>query len=457
MDTWASGGVTVRLSDGTNFSEWYVSGSDRASGAWDRICFSAGSTPDAVSGTLSLAAVTVITFYFTGVTKSKLPENVFIDFLQYGADGDGITVTGGTSGTPEALADVVGDNAVEGILDESDGVYLLNGAIEFGDSAGTGDMYFQDSDQLIASKSHYRSFTTANRGTAESLVSASHYSVDVVGNATGTTSFVLGNKSGSLGYSGCTLKTGGNRKIILTCTDTDADIFKLYGSTFINLGAISFPTYVVDDREVISSSFAGCLQIDPSTCTFNNCVISGSADSATGAMLLDASGSANMSALTFISGGTGHAVYIPNGATGTYGFTDFAFAGYGATTTTDAMVYNDSAGAVTIEQNGTTPSVTYRNGTSATTTVTASYILTMTDLVDGSQVTIVNSSTRTELQNSAVTGTGIVTYTHAGGETVDILVMDLDYDPNVSSIYDLLLPSTNSSIKFDQQADINYI
>ena len=101
---------------------------------------------------------------------------MFIDFLQYGADGTGITVTGGTSGTPEALSDVVGDDATiaAGILFERNGVYLMNGPIEFGDSAGTGATYFSDSDQVLTSIDHYRSFTTTNRTSAESLVDSTH-------------------------------------------------------------------------------------------------------------------------------------------------------------------------------------------------------------------------------------------------------------------------------------------
>lgn len=85
-----------------------------------------------------------------------------------------------------------------------------------------------------------------------------------------------------------------------------------------------------------------------------------------------------------------------------------------------------------------------------------SYTLTLTNLIIGTQVTIVNTVGRVELQNSTVDGTGIVTYVHDGTQTVDILLMHNNYDPNVSDVYDLALPSSDSSIKFQQLNDNNY-
>ncbi len=50
-----------------------------------------------------------------------------------------------------------------------------------------------------------------------------------------------------------------------------------------------------------------------------------------------------------------------------------------------------------------------------------------------------------------------MTYSHSGGETVDLLIVDVNYDPNVSSIYDLTLPNADSTIKIGQITDPNYI
>lgn len=430
LDTWANGGVICRLSDGTNTSDWYLTG-DNASAKYTRHSFSTSSTPDAISGTLSLTAVTIITFLFTGVTKSKLPENVFLDYLQYGPDGTGITVTGGTSGTPETFADVQGDDetAAAGMITETDGIFYLNGPVEFGDNSGTGDMYFQDSNQVLSSISHYRSFTTANRGTAESLVSSTHNSIDIVGNGTGTTSFVFGEKTGSLGYAGNTVKTGGNRRIILTCTDTNVNIFKIYGSNFIDCGAISLPAASGTDREVVSTNFNGCNQIDPDTCILDTLVIAASADSATGGLLVDSAGTANMSNISFISGGTGHGVYWTD--IGAENFDNFTYSGYGGTPgsnlvsssgSTDAMVYNNSGGLATYNVTGGGDNVSVRNGAGATTQVNANVSITYNTLVNGSEVRAYLAGTSTPVDGvESVTGNAF-TWSVGSGVSMDIKI-----------------------------------
>ena len=70
-------------------------------------------------------------------------------------------------------------------------------------------------------------------------------------------------------------------------------------------------------------------------------------------------------------------------------------------------------------------------------------------------MTIVNSSTRTELSYQTSTGADM-TYAHSGGETVDIMFFSTAYDPNLSNIYDLTLPSNDSSIKIQMIDDANY-
>jgi len=84
-----------------------------------------------------------------------------------------------------------------------------------------------------------------------------------------------------------------------------------------------------------------------------------------------------------------------------------------------------------------------------------SYTLTMTDIPADVKVTIVNSSTRVELSHQVSTGVDL-TYGHFGGETVDILLNSLAYDPNLSDIYNLTLDSGNQSIKFQMLDDLNY-
>lgn len=88
----------------------------------------------------------------------------------------------------------------------------------------------------------------------------------------------------------------------------------------------------------------------------------------------------------FTSGGTGHAIEITTA--GTYTFDGNLFSGYGAGGTTDAAVYNNSGGAVTLNiiNGGDTPTI--RNGAGASTVVNNAVTITLNSLVAGSRVYI---------------------------------------------------------------------
>jgi len=106
--------------------------------------------------------------------------------------------------------------------------------------------------------------------------------------------------------------------------------------------------------------------------------------------LLLAATADNMSDISFISDGTGHGVYIT--ASGTYTFDNWTFSGYGANDTTDAAVYNNSGGSVTINVSGG-DSPTVRNGTSASTTVNNPRTYTVSGVETNSEVRIYNADT----------------------------------------------------------------
>ncbi|RLC37026.1 hypothetical protein DRH27_04315, partial [Candidatus Falkowbacteria bacterium] len=132
------------------------------------------------------------------------------------------------------------------------------------------------------------------------------------------------------------------------------------------------------------------------------------------------------------------------------------YAGSNGSTGNEAILVSvDSGITLTINVGGGYTFPYYYNTGLGTVTVVSSFTLTVTDVPTGVQMTIVNSSTRTELDHQTSTGIDM-TYSHAGGETVDIMFLDVDYDPNSGNIYDLTLPSTNSSIKANITEDVNY-
>jgi len=168
---------------------------------------------------------------------------------------------------------------------------------------------------------------------------------------------------------------------------------------------------------------------------------------------------------TFVSSGSGYAIDLGTTTDDTsITWNNQAATGVGANeyansdgTSGDEVIkitYNGVANkTIAVALGATTPTV-HNDGT-GTILVVASFTLTLTDIPSGVNVTIVNSSTRAELQHSASTGVDI-TYPHGGGGTVDILLMANTIDPNLSDIYDLVLPSTNSAIKFQTITDSNY-
>ena len=378
LDTWENGGVTCRLLDASsNYSEWYLGGSDSFGGDWERVCFSTSTTPDAVSGTLSISAVTNIRFYFTGAIKSKLAENVLMDFVHYGADGTGITVTGGSSGTPETLSDVEGDDdtANIGILFERNGIYLMNGAITFGDSGGTSDMYFKDTSQVIAMISRYRSFTTANRTSAETLLSSSHFDITIEGNTTGTHSFVLGNASGESGYAGLTIICSGAIEPAITIGNANVDTFEIYGTNLIGLGSLT----LVDDAsfKIYTVTLDDCKQFVPvGAPIIRNCNFINTSD-ADAALLWNES--IDIEDCKFIANSTGAAIEMPSAVGTPYDYDNLKFSG----NTYDVL--NSSGSPISISKtNGSDPASSEGSAvtfTSAAVTVQA----TITD-ADGDEI-----------------------------------------------------------------------
>jgi len=456
MDTKVLGGSQLLLGDGTNRVGFHLAGSDKAVFRYNNAgvnwqCLMIDTSQlflfDNVdehyterAGTLaslSLEAITQIgAVYKTLVKAVGGVENCFTDIIRYG--NQGLTITGGLTGARGTFLEVAledsstADQKAFGIIRElATNTYGCQSVLTFGQT-GVGDSWFSDSGITLIFE--------------DAFVSDSIYKINVLGNPTvgEETHFILDGSSIISAGPGVTLDFSSTGIDTLTLTN---NLFKSLKNGIL-FGNDSYAASHI----VTNNIFDVCGQIDPGDVEFKFNTISNTTN-ADGSLLIDADGTTNMDGLVFISDGTGHAIYIT--APGTYNFNNFTYSGYGITDSTDAVIYNNSGGAVTINVlGGDVPS--YRNGTSATTSVVASFTLTLTDLIEGAQVTIVKSSDRTELQNSIVGVSGEVIYAHGGTDTVDILLMDLDYDPNLSDIYDLVLPSSDSTIKFSMLDDLNF-
>ncbi|MCU0963550.1 MAG: hypothetical protein MUF08_00500 [Burkholderiaceae bacterium] len=114
----------------------------------------------------------------------------------------------------------------------------------------------------------------------------------------------------------------------------------------------------------------------------------------------------------------GHAIEIT--VPGTYAFSGNTFDGYGANGTTDAAIYNNSGGAVTLNiVGGDTPTV--RNGSGASTTVNNNVSITVEGLVVGSAVRVERVSDGSEVESLTADATTEV-FSVSGGAAYRIKV-----------------------------------
>ena len=160
--------------------------------------------------------------------------------------------------------------------------------------------------------------------------------------------------------------------------------------------------------------------------------------------------------------GTGHAIEIPTGATGTYIFTGNLFDGYATQSgsTGNEMIYNNSGGLVTINVGSPGDTPTYRNGTGASTVVNNNVTVTLTGLKDNTEVRVYNAGTQSELAGieSATGGGGIdlreFAFSLGAALSVDIVIHNIDYQ--YLRIDGYTIPGSNSSVPIQQRFDRNY-
>lgn len=192
-------------------------------------------------------------------------------------------------------------------------------------------------------------------------------------------------------------------------------------------------------------SFNDCSTVVQNSASIDDCVFSNSTISA-----CDNPGV--VSNCDFASGGTGHAIVITT--PGVYGFVGNNFAGYGADGTTDAAIYNNSGGAVTLNISGGGNAPTVRNGAGASTTVVSGATVTFTGLPTGCDIVILTAGTSSILQQVDSHGATSYAYSYSGTPTVDVGFIKPGFVPFY--IRNLALGATDASIPVSLTADRNY-
>jgi len=459
LTTKATGGMRIRFAGptDTNFFEVYVGGSDSwptsIAGGWTMFVVSietarataitngwTGGTPPATTAIqrIGIAAQT------SAMTRNV--ANTWVDAIwRLPQNTPGIIVEGRNGGsTPWTFNNIATQlGAARGtFIAGPGGSWVINTPLQIGINDTTTHS-FEDTNQLILWDN-------------QEFITSTLYGIQALGNAGGTTNVKFGIKTGTgsdaTGAQGVTIQAASTgQRFYVDMNDANLNTTGFYGCTLNHAGTLSFDSTAL---EVITTQYIDCSSASVSgSLQLRNSTID--ADTADGVAFMSTNDLEDISNSAF-EFSDGHAVEIT--AAGTYSYSGNRFIGYGANGTTDAAILNTSGGVVTINLTGggTVSETTYRNvGGGSSTSVNATFALILTDVPTGVQVTIVNSATRTELQNSTSTGIDI-TYSHSGGETVDIMFMANDYDPNVSDIFDLTLPSADSTIKVSMLDDVNY-
>lgn len=394
-DTIANGGYRIYIEDSsTNQSYWYVGGNDTHSGGWGYFAIDPSTTPEA--GNADETDILKIGVQFKTLTSVVgTADNCFWDIAHYGT---GLTVTSaasetGGSGTSGATGwddifnyDTGSNPHYYGVVQKINGVYFLRGKLIFGNSASTLSIDFDD-DALMGFQPDPH-MTDALSG------------IEILGNATGSTNVNIPN---SVLFSTV-------RNWEFTNTDADIDVVELPSTTVQSLSASD-----ISEGEYIGTAFDTCEQLTVDTAILTDAIIRNSPS--TSAALLYPTGTDNLSGISFISAGTGHAILIDT--VGTYTFDAHVFDGYASTdgVTGNECVYNNSAGAVTINitNGGDTPTI--HNGTSASTTVNNAVWITV-NVKDIAGDPILNAQTAVygsggaSLMNEDTTASGIAQETY---------------------------------------------
>lgn len=448
MDLQSLGGVGIVVGDGTNRIAYYVGGSDYVPAftvnGWACYVLDGNVPPTGFNtltgseASLSWTAITEVGYRFKTLSKSLGgADNCFFDIARYGT---GLEIKGGTSVSPATWAEVAADDASKasgkayGIcMEYQPGVYGIQGDVSVGDSTGTTTTYFKDESSTVVFMD----------------TGAQAYTFDVVGNTTGTNTFIDGVVVGSgdtrTGRSGSTYLNAGPQ-VTVDMSDANVDVLTLYGTKFqlIDQGI----TFGTDTTHVLAGvTFQANGQVDIGSVIARTCGFS-ETTSTVGALLWNES--INIKNSTFIANTTGAAVQHTSAVGTPYTYDNLQFSG----NTYDA---NNTSGSAIVVNVANTPSNAPTTYTGSLVTFSAAVTVTLTGLAANTEVTVVRQSDSVELyhlENSS--GNVVYDYTADSGTVVDILIFHIDYDIDVSNVLDYTLPSSNAIIPITQVPDLNY-
>lgn len=432
-------GIQMRLGDGTNIAFFTVGGSDTYAGGWRDILLDPNSVP--ASGSVNTSAITFVGIRINTTAEPINSINGWYDNWRY---GNGLIINSG--GVEEVSFQTVADqdalvNNAWNILRDIDGVLFGRGRLTLGSSAAL-NCNLKSLNEVIVF--------------VDAVVAADLYAIVAQQTGSGLT---------DIDIEGLVCKTVGSSRAEFIMPST-VNSCRVVSSSFIGMGLMDFSksgtvegnsltdvglTNVGDGVTLLDSIWVLSAGVELNTSgVLNLCILRQSS-----APVL----TNNLNRVVnceFTSAGTGHAVELSSVAASpmTWNSTATGYAGTDGSTGDETIFVNVGSGVliINVESGATTPTV---RTAGATVSIVTSFTLTLTDIPSGVNMTVVDSSSRVELQHTVSTGTDI-TFSHGGGDTVDILLMANTIDPNSSDIFDLTLPNASSAIKFQTTQDLNF-
>jgi len=350
LDTLANGGKVMAIGTSTSdFNKYALEGSDTRPEGGNKPYAVRYSTATPSPGSQVGTPGATPSFFGGGLNTVATAKgaNLGLDAFRYGS---GAFITAGEIANPATFAGFATQDEAAlnkwGLLFRSNGVYQWQGRFVVGqNNAGTPTLaYFDDASGAVITI------------------------LDTLHSQTDFTQLIIDHASTVFNLSGATfISLGTNNPGIIVINNASATSTGFDTCTFRRMGTIQGHVNV----PYTSCSFILTDQITQNSGDFTSCVF----DRVTATAALLSNDPSKLDSNSFISDGTGHAIEITT--PGTYAFSGNKFTGYSGTGT-NAAVYNNSGGLVTLNISGGGDTPTVRNGAGASTSVVNAVVLTIT-------------------------------------------------------------------------------
>lgn len=445
LETKELGGIRARFgtSADANYIEIFLAGSDdypsTFAGGWalfvvdidyafanytnSLLGTSSGTAP---SGPNAVTFVGLTSLCATNPSSNKV--NSFIDAIyRLEPNTAGITVEGLNTGVDYNFADISSyglNNDIPTFLDGPGGSFVSYVPLQFGNNTTSSTHGFSDTNKTVL----FSNLPESNTGFQK---------IDFVNTSGSTLNVTAGVKTGTgsdaTGAQGWTIQAADTaNRWSLIANNATANV-NLFGCSFSHTDIIRaessntevISTFLIDGNEYVQSTSAG------SSLFLRNTVIN--ANTADGAAYLKTKDLDNIEYSTF-EFSDGHAIEITALTTGgVEPSLENIFTGYVNTIdSTDAAIYNNSGQTLEIAQSGgNLPTNSYRDGASASTTITNNVTVNITNVVLGSEVRMwdyTNANTDIEIAGGVDSaGSSTVAFTVTGNLNVLVKVFKEEY------------------------------